>query len=111
MQSERYERNVWMLFCRLQDFIKFIAVAPGPSWAVRPTGPATSSFRQPSLQQTDLGDASHAPRVDVRTRRRRSVAEALEGERTALPVLVDLHVQLEVGALGELLAHGDARPA
>src|SRR3546814_18136173 len=37
-----------------------------------------------------------------------SVAEAGERRGPALPVLVDLHQELEVGALGELLAHGDA---
>ena len=36
------------------------------------------------------------------------VAEALHGLGVALPVLVDLHLELEVGALGELLAHRDA---
>ncbi len=37
-----------------------------------------------------------------------SVAEAVEHLGAVLPVLLDLHVEVEVGALGQRLAHGDA---
>src|SRR6188768_32492 len=44
-----------------------------------------------------------APRGGVR-----SVAEPVQRAWSSLPVLVDLHEELEIDALGQLLPHGDA---
>ena len=77
-------------------------------YEIVPESDWTDALRDLVAHEADDGPRPRHPCRDAPGLASSLVAEALHRLGVALPVLVDLHQQLEVGALGQLLAHRGA---